>query len=109
MLIKKASDIKGSDITDYHTYLERRQFLRGASISVLAAGITGLGAGLFVPSAPAHAGAKLEGVRKSPLSTDEMLTPYKDVTQYKRLLPRPWRSGSPSRTEAVSRRCAVRS
>ncbi len=82
MRIKKTADIKGSDITDYNTYLERRQFLRGASTSVLAAGITGLGAGLCVPGAPAQAGAKLEGVRKSPLSTDETLTPYKDVTQY---------------------------
>ena len=109
MLIKKTSDIKGSDITDYNTYLERRQFLRGASTSVLAAGVAGIMSGLFLPGAPAHAGEKLEGVHKSPLSTDETLTPYKDVTQYKRLLPRPWRSGSPSRTEAVSRRCAVRS
>jgi len=82
MLIKKASDIKGSDITDYHTYLERRQFLRGASTSILAAGVAGIVSGLFVPGAPAHAGAKLEGVRKSPLSTDEVLKPYEDVTHY---------------------------
>jgi len=82
MLIKKASDIKGSDITDYHTYLERRQFLCGASTSILAAGVAGIVSGLFVPGAPAHAGEKLEGVRKSPLSTEEALTPSKDVTNY---------------------------
>jgi sulfoxide reductase catalytic subunit YedY len=82
MLIKKAADITSADITDYYTYLERRQFLRGASTSVLAAGVAGLVSGLFVPGASAQAGTKLEGVRKSPLSTDEALTPYKDVTQY---------------------------
>src|SRR5262249_34237092 len=82
MLIKKAADIKSADMTDYHTYLERRQFLRGASTSVLAAGVAGFVPGLFVPGASAQVGAKLEGVRKSPLSTDEALTPYKDVTQY---------------------------
>ena len=82
MLIKKASDIKGSDITDYHTYLERRQFLRGASTSILAAGVVGIVSSLLVPGAPAHAGEKLAGVRKSALSTDEALTPYEDVTHY---------------------------
>ncbi len=82
MLIKKTSDITGSDITDYNTYLERRQFLRGASTSALAAGVAGIMSGLFLPGTPAHAGEKLEGVHKSPLSTDEALTPYKDVTQY---------------------------
>ncbi len=64
MLIKKASDIKGSDITDYHTYLERRQFLRDASTSVLAAGVAGIVSGLFVPGAPAHAGEKLGGTQE---------------------------------------------
>src|SRR5262245_20522412 len=82
MLIKKASDIKGSDITNYHTYLARRQFLCRASVSMLAAAVTGLVSGLCEPGATAQTGAKLEGVRKSPLSTDEALTPYKDVTQY---------------------------
>ena len=86
MLIKKAADITSADITDYHTYLKRRQFLRGASTSVLAAGVTGLVPGLFGPDASAQAGAKLEGVRKSPLSTDEALTPYKDVTHYRDII-----------------------
>jgi sulfoxide reductase catalytic subunit YedY len=82
MLIKKTSDIKGSDITDYHTYLARRQVLRGTSVSLLAAGVASLVSGLFGSGATAQTGAKLEGVHKGPMSTDEVLTPYKDVTQY---------------------------
>ena len=82
MLIKKTSDIKDSEVTAYHTYLGRRQFLHSAATGVLAAAGAGLVSGLVVPSGAAQAGAKLEGIRKSPLSTDETLTPYNDVTQY---------------------------
>ena len=82
MLIKEASDIKTSDITAYPIYLERRQFLRRASASVLAAGVAGFGVGLLAPGVTAQTGEKLAGVRKSPLSTDEALTPYEDVTHY---------------------------
>lgn len=82
MLISKVSDIKAVDITDYRIFMERRQFLRGAASSVLAAGAAGSVAGLLVPGATAQTGQKLVGVRQSPLSTDEALTPYKDVTTY---------------------------
>jgi methionine sulfoxide reductase catalytic subunit len=82
MLIKKASDIKSSEITDYTTYLARRQFLRAASTAALTAGVAGIGSGLCASGAAAQTGEKLQGVRKSPLSTDESLTPYKDVTHY---------------------------
>ena len=82
MLIKKASDIKSSEITDYTTYVARRQFLRAASTTVLAAGVAGIGSGLFVPGASAQTGEKLQGVHKSPLSADEPLTPHEDVTHY---------------------------
>jgi len=37
MLIKKASDIKPSEITPKDLYLNRRQFLRSASATVLCA------------------------------------------------------------------------
>lgn len=82
MLITPASEITSADITPYPTYLQRRQVLRGATTSLLAAGAAGLVAGLGGVGALAQTGAKLEGVRKSPLSTDETLTPYNDVTQY---------------------------
>ena len=34
------------------------------------------------PSVVAHANAKIEGIQKSPFSTNEQITPYKDVTNY---------------------------
>jgi len=82
MLIKRPSDIKSSEITDQGQYLNRRQFIYGASLT--AAGIAG---GLVLPgialgAAGPEAGTKLDGVGKSPLSTDEKKTPLKDVTSY---------------------------
>jgi sulfoxide reductase catalytic subunit YedY len=80
MLIKKPPDIKASEITDQKIYLERRQFLRVASTAALAVA-AGVVPSLLAPSVT-QAGEKLEAVRKSPLSTDEALTPYEDVTHY---------------------------
>ena len=44
MLIKRPDDIKSSEITDKELYLNRRQFIRTASL-----GAAGLGSGLLVP------------------------------------------------------------
>jgi sulfoxide reductase catalytic subunit YedY len=80
MLIKRASDIKASEITDRKLYVERRRFLQTTSAALLAMA-AGAVPGSFGP-ATAGAREKLEGVRKSPFSTDEPLTPYEDVTHY---------------------------
>jgi len=68
MVIRKFEGIRYSEVTPRQLFWNRRRFLRVA------------GAGLWVPAA--GAGTKLENVRKSPLSTGEKLTPYKDVTTY---------------------------
>jgi sulfoxide reductase catalytic subunit YedY len=82
MLIKKAEDIGSSEITPKSLYLNRRKFLAGAGLAAAAAA-TGFGAREFVsPSASALAGNKIEGIQKSPFSTTEAITPYKDVTNY---------------------------
>jgi sulfoxide reductase catalytic subunit YedY len=81
MLIKKARDIKSSEITDKTLYLERRRFLQRASAAVLAAAVTTLAPGLSRLTF-AQTREKLEGVQKSPVSTDEPLTPYEDITNY---------------------------
>jgi len=77
----RTSDIKSSDITDKKVYLERRRFLQVTSAAALAAVIGSLG-----PAGPspgfAQGREKLEGVGKSPLSTDEPQTPYEDITTY---------------------------
>jgi sulfoxide reductase catalytic subunit YedY len=80
MLIKKAEDIRSSEITPKSLYLNRRQFLAGAAIAGAA---TGLGLREIVsPSTTALAGNKIDGIKKSPFSTTETITPYKDVTNY---------------------------
>ena len=71
MLIKQAPDIPSSEITPKHLYLNRRSFLAGLPL---------VGAALAARNA--RAGAKLEGVTKSPFSTTEKVTPYNDVTHY---------------------------
>ena len=82
MLIRKPDDIKSSEITDKELYLNRRQFIRTASL-----GAAGLGSGLLVPGllgpmSEARGATKLEGVGKSAFSTDEPKTPLKDITSY---------------------------
>ena len=82
MLIKRPDDIKSSEITDKELYLNRRQFIRTASL-----GAAGLGSGLLVPGllgpmGEARGATKLEGVGKSAFSTDEPKTPLKDITSY---------------------------
>ncbi len=82
MLIKKAEDIRSSEITPKSLYLNRRKFLAGAALAGAAAA-TGIGLREIVsPSATAFAGNKIDGIQKSPFSTTETVTPYKDVTNY---------------------------
>jgi methionine sulfoxide reductase catalytic subunit len=84
MLIKKADDIKSSEITDKGLYLSRRDFMSATSrtLGAVAAGIAAPGLLLGSPAALANTGEKLAGLRKSALSTNDALTPYKDVTTY---------------------------
>jgi sulfoxide reductase catalytic subunit YedY len=82
MLIKKADDIRSSEITSKDIYLNRRKFLAGTAIAGAAAA-TGFGLKeLLAPSSAAYAGEKIGGIQKSPLSTSEKITPYQDVTHY---------------------------
>jgi sulfoxide reductase catalytic subunit YedY len=75
MLIKKAPDVRESEVTPKELYLRRREFLAGmmAASAFAAADV----------AAQNPAAQKLEGLKKSPLSvTDEKLNSYKDVTTY---------------------------
>jgi methionine sulfoxide reductase catalytic subunit len=82
MVIKKIDDITSSDITPKHLYLNRRKFLTGAAIAGTAAATGVAFRGLALPSTTVHANAKIDNLQKSPLSTTEKITPYKDVTNY---------------------------
>jgi methionine sulfoxide reductase catalytic subunit len=82
MLIKKSEEIRSSEITPKNVYLNRRKFLAGAALSgaAVAAGVRFRE--LVAPSLAALAGNKINGIVKSPFSTTETITPYKDVTHY---------------------------
>jgi sulfoxide reductase catalytic subunit YedY len=82
MLIKKAADIVSSEITPKSLYLSRRKFLAGTALAGAAA-VAGVGLReMASPSDVVHANAKIDGIQKSSFSTDEKITPYKDVTNY---------------------------
>jgi len=81
MLIKRAEDIRSSEITPKGLYLNRRKFLAGAAVVGAAAASREL-AEIISPSTTAFAGNKIDGIKKSPLSTTETITPYNDVTHY---------------------------
>jgi methionine sulfoxide reductase catalytic subunit len=82
MLIKKAPDVRSSEITPRGLYLNRRKFLAGVAMAGAAAA-TGVGLREIIsPSDTVLAGNKINGLQKSPLSTTETITPYKDVTNY---------------------------
>ena len=82
MLIKKADDIRYSEITPESLYLNRRKFLAEAAVAGAAAAL-GLGLKEVIsPTATVLAANKIDGVKKSSFSTTETITPYKDVTHY---------------------------
>lgn len=79
MLIKKAAEIPSSEITPKSLYLDRRKFISGATIfgAALATGACEMAR----PSQTVEANTKLSTV-KSSFSTDEKLTPLKDISNY---------------------------
>ena len=80
MLIKPASDIRSSEITDKKLYLNRREFIRATAVAA-ATGV--LGAEAFLQAAtPAPHGRKLENVKPSPLSTNEQPNSWDQITTY---------------------------
>lgn len=82
MLIKKASDIPSSEITSKSLYLNRRKWLAGTAMTSAAA-IAGLVfRELGYPAQHASASTKIDGIKPSPFSTTETVTPAKDVTTY---------------------------
>ncbi len=83
MLIRKPNDISSSEITPKSSFLSRRQFIAG--VAATGAAVAG---GLYLRrrgwhmEETVHAGAKLSGIVKSPLSTSEQPNSFKDITNY---------------------------
>ncbi|HZS49756.1 MAG TPA: protein-methionine-sulfoxide reductase catalytic subunit MsrP [Bryobacterales bacterium] len=80
IVIRKAPEIRYSEITPKHVYLNRRRFLTGgaAALGVAAA----WDAARMVRPGPVRAAGALNNLIKSPFSTTEKLTPYNDITHY---------------------------
>jgi sulfoxide reductase catalytic subunit YedY len=78
MLIRKAADIRSSEITPKSLYLRRREFIGAASVGAL-----GAAAAFLSGRADAQGrGAKLSNVAKSRYSTTETPNDYEDITTY---------------------------
>ena len=82
MLIKKPADIKSAEITPKEIYLNRRQFIIGASVATASAGAALASLDVIATPRSAHAGEKLPNVKKSSFSTDEKQNSFKDITSY---------------------------
>ena len=83
MLIKKAADLRESDVTPKETFLKRRDFLAVAGSAAVGVATNGFGlAGDPDAFAQNPAAQKLTNLKKSPFSTDEKLNSYKDITTY---------------------------
>ena len=79
MLIKKPSDIPSSEITSKSLYMDRRKFMTSAAL--FGAAVATPGCEFVKPSQTVSANTKLT-TTKSPLSTTETPTPFKDITNY---------------------------
>src|SRR5258708_3498527 len=80
MLLRRASDIRGSEITDERLYLSRREFAKTLSAAVL--GPLAGAAAAALSSQHAFAQAPLTNASRSALSTTEPPTPFEYVTGY---------------------------
>jgi sulfoxide reductase catalytic subunit YedY len=89
MLIKKAGDIKPSEITDKQVYLNRRLFMKGAILAGTAAATGLIYRGLNSPPPELPKGDKLETAKattnaagNSGFTVNEKLTSLEDITNY---------------------------
>jgi sulfoxide reductase catalytic subunit YedY len=85
MLIKKAADLRESDVTSQDLYLRRREFIRGTGTAVMAAAAgAALGTSVFAePAAAQNPNAyKFPDLKKGQFATDEKMNSYKDATTY---------------------------
>ena len=73
MLIKKAADIRESEVTPKELFLRRREF-------IAAAGMTAFAVGSALAQNPSA--QKIPNLKKGPFNTDEKLNSYKDITTY---------------------------
>ena len=98
MLIKKAADLKESDVTPKELFLRRREFIAAAGVTAAAVATNGFGLLGDEEAAAQNPNAqKLTNLVKSKYNTDEKLNSYKDVTTYNNFYEFGLDKGDPSR------------
>jgi methionine sulfoxide reductase catalytic subunit len=86
MLIRRATDIRSSEITDERLYLRRREFMRAAGAAALASA-AGVWTAACADSAANELAAAtpqtpLANVKPKVVSTDEKLNTFEEITSY---------------------------
>jgi len=79
MLIKRAPDIRSSEISGKTTYLNRREFIRAAGVLTVGSAAAET---LATAQQPAPHGRKLEHLQKSSYSTTEKPNTWQQITTY---------------------------
>ena len=81
MLVRKAADIKSSEITDKKLYLRRREFIQAAAVTAagVAAGTLSLGRAEAARSWPR---VKIPAFQKTQFGAGEKPNSYEDITSY---------------------------
>ncbi len=87
MLIRRASGLRSSEITDEQLYIRRREFMRLAGGAALAAAASPFVAGCGSDTLAAVTGAEatqtaLSGIKPKVVTTDEKLNSFEDITSY---------------------------
>jgi methionine sulfoxide reductase catalytic subunit len=85
MLIKRAEDIKSSEITDRSLYMTRRTFMRGAALTASTLGTAWLYRRFTAQSKEAQIGETIPDVQSAPGAgqlLNENKTSYEDITHY---------------------------
>ena len=87
MLIRRASDVRSSDITDEQVYLRRREFIRLAGgLAVTGAVGSLVGACSETPAAAVLGDgggqSPFDNIKPKVVSTDEPLNKFEDITSY---------------------------
>ena len=80
MLVKRASDIRSSEITDKKQHLARREFIRAAALTTAGAAAGALGA--VSAEAQSSPRVKIPGTRDSGWGKGEKPNAYEDITTY---------------------------
>jgi len=83
MLMKRAADIRSSEITDKKLYLNRREFIRATSGAAVGVAAATLGGDALLQAKGAAHGRKLENIKKgSSFNVAEKLNSWEDITSY---------------------------